>query len=285
MKEIDTLILAGGGVKTISYIGVIRKLEELGKTKNIKTICSVSAGSFIGLFLILGLKSYEMKNVMFKVSFRKLKDFKLANFIQHYGLDSGDHLMNFLENILESKGYSKTITFLELYTKTNIKFDVLATNLTTYTNTIFNYKNTPDLSIISAIRMSMSIPFVFTTRSFKDQIHVDGGLVNNYPINLYSDNLNAVLGLKLMSQGELSTKPVNATIDSFESFIQNVFACYMVQKEKGSEKYKDNTIYIDVSEITGTVNFELSILKRKQLIEIGYNSATNFFDDLNKNEF
>ena len=52
MGKIDTLVLSGGGVKGIAYVGVFKKLREL--KVEIKEICSVSVGSMMGLLYVLG---------------------------------------------------------------------------------------------------------------------------------------------------------------------------------------------------------------------------------------
>lgn len=47
---------------------------------------------------------------------------------------------------------------------------------------IFNYANTPDLTIHRATRIAMSIPYLYQDLEHEDEAHIDGGCVNNYPM-------------------------------------------------------------------------------------------------------
>jgi NTE family protein len=283
--KINTLVISGGGIRAISYLGVFKKLEELQKNNtqfeiNIKTLCAVSAGSLIGLLYILGYNAVEMHDEVLGLKLQNMKDIKFINFISKYGLDSGANLISALEGLIIKKGFNKNVTFLELYNKTGIDFQVMATNLNKYCFTRFNFLNTPEVLVTDAIRMSISIPFIFTINKYQNDIHVDGGLIDNFPIKLFEDCLDNVLGIKLVSHGELTSHIVNEKIDDIESYIYHALSCYMIQKEKQttmSEKYQAHTIFIHTENITQTVNFSLSPNDKKKLIDIGYRAADNYF--------
>jgi predicted acylesterase/phospholipase RssA len=75
---IDTLVFSGGGMKCTSFIGVLQKIEELHikdiSKFNIKTICAVSAGTFIALMYILGYTSKEMEKIFYLFDFSKFRE-------------------------------------------------------------------------------------------------------------------------------------------------------------------------------------------------------------------
>lgn len=294
-KRIDTLLCSAGGVRGISFIGVIKKLEEIILQRSemhgldndchlpvidIKRVCGVSVGSMIGLFYTLGYNSFEMSKEIHNVKLDKLKDIKFMNFIGKYGLDSGNSLMNWVESLLVRKGFDKNITFDELYNKTNIDLQVLASNVNKYTLTNFNHDTTPKIKVTEAVRMSISIPFVFTTNKFEGDIYVDGALIDSYPIHLFKDSLDTVLGMKLISNGELPDDKVDEKIENIESFVYHVMACFIVQRDRKttvSEKYKDHTIYINTEGITQTINFSLEPSQKQTLIDVGYKACESFF--------
>ena len=298
-KEITTLLCAGGGVRCISFIGIFKKLEELLKKKieipkiDIKKVAGVSAGSIFGLIYILGYTSREMEEEILHKKLDQLKDIKFMNFINKYGLDSGNNIMLWIESLMVKKEFSGSITFEELFKKTNLDFQVYAANLNKYSFIKFNYESTPKLKVLDAIRMSISIPFMFTINKFdvdkgemcdKGDIIVDGGLVQNYPINLFEDSLDTLLGFKLISNGECDSHDVDEKIDDIESYIYHILACFMVQRERKitmNKDYRDHTIFLETQGITQTVNFGLSPLDKKKLIEIGYQTATKFFENSN----
>jgi NTE family protein len=299
-KEYNIIALGGGGVKGIAYIGVFKKLQELINTRkleeskenfdekkcilpkiNIKTICGVSVGSMFGLTYILGYNYVEMLEEVLTTKFDKFKNIRIMNFLNNYGLDTGENLMNWLGNLMIKKGFDKNITFNEFYEKTKIDFQVMSTNLNKYCYTKFNYSCTPNVKVLDAVRMSISIPFVFTANKYEGNIHCDGGLIDNYPIDLFKDNLENVLGFKLINHGELTNHEINESINDIESYIYHILTCYVVQKEKHTTRlpeYKKCTVYIHTENITHSVNFGLSAIDKTKLIDVGYIAAHNFFN-------
>ena len=100
MKEINILLLSGAGSKCIAYIGVLKKLKELSDEKkiklDIKEICSVSAGSIIGLLYILGYSIDELKDELLLKNLEQLKDIKYTNFFSYFGIDSFKNIISWI---------------------------------------------------------------------------------------------------------------------------------------------------------------------------------------------
>lgn len=296
-KDINTLLCAGGGVRCIAFIGIFKKLEELIKDKvqvpkiEIKTVAGVSAGSIFGLLYILGYTSREMEDEILHKKLDQLKDIKFMNFLNKYGLDSGNNIMLWIESLMVKKEYTGNLTFEELFDKTCKNFKVYAANLNKYSFVEFSNKCTPKLKVLDAIRMSISIPFMFTINKFNVQsselsldgnICVDGGLIQSYPIELFKDSLDTLLGFKLISNGECDSHDVDEKINDIESYIYHILACFMVQRERKitmNKDYREHTIFLDTQGITQTVNFGLSPLDKKKLIDIGYKTANIYFEN------
>lgn len=319
-KEINTLIFSGGGVKGLAYIGILKKIEELSINNkdididnkeididinkkdtdidinkiiypifNIKHICTVSAGSIFGLTYLLKYSSDEITQEVLNKKFERLRNIKFSNLISHFGIDSGNNILLWLENLIINKGYDKDITLKQFYVLNNIQFDIIATNLNKYEYTIFNYLNTPNVKVTDAIRMSIGIPFVFTVVKYdiysdkmgNGDIHVDGGLIESYPIHLFKNNLENVLGFKLLTGKENIYDKKQEDINSIEQYIYHVLSCFASQRNRklmSNEMYKDHTIYIDTKNITSSMNFCLSSSNKKKLIEVGYLAATKYFE-------
>jgi NTE family protein len=300
-KVINTLIISGGGSRGVAYIGLFKKFEEIVKQRNIlteeekkttqlplidiKTVCAVSVGTIFSLIYLLGFTYAEMKEEILLKDLSKLKDIRFTNFLTGYGLDSGNLIINWIESLMMKKNIDKDITLLDLNKLNNIDFQIMATNLNKYCFTKFNYINTPELKVTDAIRMSMGIPFIYTYKNYKEHIHLDGGLISNFPIYLFEDQLDTTLGFKLINNGELEEHVVDYKIDDIENFIYHVLSCYIIQKEKRTtqaEQYKPHVIFIHTENITQTVNFSLSINDKKKLIKLGYDTASKYFDTINE---
>lgn len=284
MKKIDTLCFSGGGAKAVAIAGIFKKLQELQNENkiemNIKEISGVSAGSILGLVYILGYTSTEIEQEIINKKFEDFKDIKYTNFFTTYGIESGKNIIGWIESLISRKGFDKDITFKELYETKSIVFKVLATNLNKYKYTCFDYINTPDVKITQAIRFSISIPFYFCAERYENDIHVDGALIDNYPIKLYKDNLSNVLGIKFINYGEMEHHTVEYKINTLDSFIYNVIYCFLIGKEKETtmhEEYKKHTIYVYTDD-KRSFNFMLTPQEKTDLITLGYNLCTEYFD-------
>jgi NTE family protein len=248
-----------------------------------------------GLMYLLGYTSEDITNEVINKKLDRLKSIKFANLISKFGIDSGNNILLWIETLITKKGYNKDLTLKEFYdlvylnTGKYINFDIIASNLNKYEYTIFNHTNTPNVKITEAIRMSISIPFIFTVTKYdikndkvgeSGDIHVDGGLIENYPIHLFKENLENVVGLKLLSSRE-SSQNKDEDINSIERYIYHVMTCFFSQRDKKismADLYKPHTIYIDIKNITSSMNLGLSSIDKKKLIELGYNAADKYFN-------
>ena len=61
---IHNLLLSGGQIRGLSYIGVLKALEELDLISDVYNICGVSSGSIFALAYCLGFKSHELKSIV-----------------------------------------------------------------------------------------------------------------------------------------------------------------------------------------------------------------------------
>ena len=83
------------------------------------------------------------------------------------------------------------MTFDDLYKERSIELCIVVTNLNLNRATLCHAKTTPDMPIRDAVRMSMSIPIYFqacrysTPGAQHKDIYVDGGVLNNYPLNCF----------------------------------------------------------------------------------------------------
>jgi NTE family protein len=196
----DTLCLSGGGTSGISTLGSLKILENYNfyNYKKINNFYGTSVGSIICFFLIIKYSIDDIINFIDKFNFDNLDQKANAEiFLKNYGLNTGSRLVTIIQTFLYEKFKLKDITFFELYKKTNKNFGVVGTNITKNREELFSYKNTPNMSVIKAIRISISIPFVFTIVEHNNFKYTDGGLVNNFPINYC--NSKTTIGINLVS--------------------------------------------------------------------------------------
>uniref|UniRef100_A0A6C0H752 PNPLA domain-containing protein n=1 Tax=viral metagenome TaxID=1070528 RepID=A0A6C0H752_9ZZZZ len=283
-RDINTLVLSGGGIRGVAYCGAFRKLKELHEigriNLDIKQLMCVSVGCLFGLVFALGYQPQDIEEELISKNFGNLKDISFGNFINKFGADSGKNIITWLETLILKRGMKREINFRELYERTGIKYQVLATNLKTFDWTIFDYIKTPTVPITQAIRYSISIPFVFTAERFDGHILVDGGVINNYPIHLFQDNLDNVLGLKLIARDEPQGRENSTDIVEFDSYVMSVWSCMMVQRERQTgllEQFQPHTIKVHIDEKVQTMDFAMTTGMKQKLIDIGYRAVEEFF--------
>ena len=231
---IDTLIISGGGSKALSAIGTLNHLEKnlRGFNKNIKKYAGSSMGSILIFLLSINYTPDEIYDTFFAQNRNTLLSssgyFNIPyNLIYNYGMFSTDKIMNYISTLAEKKGIDKNITFKELYLKTNKVIVITGTSLNTRNTYYFNYDTTPDIKVIDAIRISISIPFYFTSvdlniienGELKNHRWVDGGLLSNFP--LYYFDICEETGRYIMSYDELS-KNIKTFGISSTSYYSNV---------------------------------------------------------------
>lgn len=283
-SKIDTLVLSGGGMKGLVYAGVFEKLQELivaddpSVKIDIRTVCCVSVGALFGLMWVLGYSSAEMQQEILSRDFTGLKSMKGSNILKRFGFDSGDKVVAWIEEVMAKKHVKKDITLAELFIQTGITLRVVATNVNKYKAVVFDHMKTPKLQVTRAIRMSFGIPFVFTAKRFAGDFYVDGAVVANYPITMF-DSLDTVLGVKIVTFGELPSHAVNERIDGLDAYIYHVLQCFAVQKERNEaqEPYKDSTIFIHAENFPNTINFELEETDKRYLFRLGYQETCRYF--------
>jgi len=269
--EIRTLLLGGGGVKTVSYIGVLKKLCELHAQQtinlNISEIFAVSGGCIIAFLYIIGYTTDEMKEIVLNKNFKECKDVKLGNFINHYGIDSGKNIIKWIKELTIKKSLDPEITFSELFEKTRITFNTITTNLTTCSLSVFNHMHSPNLSVIHAIRMAISIPFLFTVERYDNEIYIDAALLHNCPIDLIAtQKIPTTIAINCKTHNDYVTKIV-----SLEQYIYKVFRCLFKRKNIVNPGHIQ---YIEIKTDINTINFSLSKKEKLKLIQIGYDTTS-----------
>lgn len=264
---IKNLVLAGAQLKGISYIGVLKALEELNLLDNIENILGVSSGSLFGLGICLGFCSKDLEHMIMELALENLKDFQTDSVFKlfyTYGLDSGDKITKLVKVILRKKTGNEDITFKDLHSKfPKIKIIIGGSNLTNNCVEFFSVDNTPDMPVYLAIRISTCFPLVFEKVDYNDNIYLDGGLLSNYPID-YFDNTNETLGVCTTTQNQNSSN-----ISSFDKYIVKIIYLLSSQLERYiSEKYKERTIKLVLNYKIDSIDFSQDI--KKYLINEGY---------------
>lgn len=269
-KEI--LILSGGGVKGIAHIGALYGLEELGYLNKFKIIAGSSVGALIGGLFVCGYKPSEMLKFIKNFDLDSLKNLNILDVLKNYGLDNGLRLSHVIKKLIEAKGYNEKITLKELYNKTKKKLIITTVCVNNKNICYMSHESYPDLPLYLAIRMSTSIPLFYAPVKYNNNYYIDGGCIDNYPIHLFNDKINKVLGLYLIEDSSDIHYDNYNNIENLEDYLMIVFECIMkglrANSTRGFDKF---TINIKINE--SFTNFNISDKKKDKIFNIGYKTV------------
>jgi predicted acylesterase/phospholipase RssA len=290
IKKYNTLVLCGGGSKCIAFCGGLKLLEELKMLKDIKKIIGTSAGALLALLLVLGYNIKEIDEEINKLTNDRI--FGTSNNISitsipnviynlwyYNGINDGEEFSNYLKDLFIRKGICFNITFKELYEKYKKNLMMVSTRLDDNSIYAFNYKKTPNIPVIIGLRASTCIPLLFRPIIIKKKYYLDGGLKNNFPINLLSKN-DIAIGLKLDVDYNYDLNILN-NMNKSNNFIwymgkilETLFSNSWVD-EKYIRKIRDIDIFTIIVPNINFIDFNLDCYMKQLLRNIGYDTLHN----------
>lgn len=139
----------------------------------------------------------------------------LLAFIERGGWYSADPFVAWLKHRLDTGEFNgrprrfSGMTLAEFYRATGCDLTLIAADVTAGMMLVLNHRTAPDLPVVWATRMSMSVPLLweevvwrpewgrYRGRDLAGHAIVDGGLLSNFPIELYlstAPQVTAVMG-------------------------------------------------------------------------------------------
>lgn len=217
------LVLCGGGAKGAAHIGALKVLER--ENVPIDMIVGTSMGAIIGGMYSLGYDATQLDSIISNcdwgyllsnntqrrntsftskltdkkcqivVPFGSIKKRKrrgnpsVASLLPG-GLVNGQNVLNLMNGL--AVGYQDSISFKEL----PIPFACVAMNLATGDEVILQEGLLP-----LSLRASMAIPAFFSPVTINGDVLVDGGVVNNFPVDIAKRmGADIVIGIDVQSE-------------------------------------------------------------------------------------
>lgn len=204
--DIENLVFCGGGAKIFAHVGVWKALNEA----NIRPtrFAGSSAGAIMALMCYLGYSAEEITEL-----FKNFKQEHLVQFdIDLNGLSDSHSLKAALDY-----GIAKRVT--QIVEKYNIPYPqgkitfstlenlrqqfpdcglgkeliVTATNKKLRQTSYFSLERTPDMEVSEAVKTSSLFPVVFRHNLIDGEEHNDGGVLSNFPTEVFSDDHSTLL--------------------------------------------------------------------------------------------
>lgn len=218
------LVFKGGGIRGIAYIGALEVIEEQGILPGIERVAGTSAGAISAFLVSLRLPVSKILERFSTLDFRKIpqastrkkkfpfslsdslpislpvhlpvdlpsEEEKLYRMIRSYGLYSSSYFYQWLRSVVADYcDGNANATFADFHERGFRDLYIVVANLNKHQGEIMSYRDTPQVCVADAVRMSMSIPLYFEALRFdglkfgKGDYYVDGGVYNNYPIKIF----------------------------------------------------------------------------------------------------
>ncbi len=252
-RPLVALVLSGGGAKGMAHIPVIKKIEELGIP--IDMVVGTSMGAIVGSLYSIGYSTEQMDSLVRvqdwtyvlsdnvkrnrQLLSKKLKDSKyIVNFsfdkvpkdiVASGGVVKGKNLKTLFSELMYA--YPDSINFNNLPTP----FACVSTDLATG-----NQVNFHNGKLATAVRASMSIPAAFSPVRIDSLVLVDGGLVDNFPVDIARQmGADYVIGVDV---SDPLLKPYE--IDGMSKVFAQVIT--LVCNNKKTENVLDTDVYIHI---------------------------------------
>ena len=206
------LVMEGGGIRGIAYGGALLELEQRGVLRDLQRVGGTSAGAIQAALLAVGYSAQEIIDVVNATPVQRLNDGRFIFFggthrlIKEYGWYRGDEFSTYLGELVARKTKNAHLTLGELHALAQREpgryrdLYTTGTNLTRQRVQVFSFETTPTMRVADAVRISMSIPLYFRAVLLDAdnqvitgtpapgqpvQVLVDGGLLANYPVDLF----------------------------------------------------------------------------------------------------
>lgn len=204
------VVLGGGGAKGVAHIGVLRVLEEAGIP--IDYVAGTSMGAIVGGLYAVGYTPAEIDSMVLHQDWTMLLSDRVTRTSLSFpekenseryilslpfginkkdrvisGMIKGQNLQNLFSNL--TIGYHDSIDFNNL----NIPFACVAVDVVDGKDYVFREGSLP-----LAMRASMAIPAVFAPVRLDSMVLVDGGLNDNFPVDVALDmGADIIIGVDL----------------------------------------------------------------------------------------
>ena len=280
------IVLSGGGAKGMAHIGVLKVLEKAGIP--IDYITGTSIGSIVGGLYAIGYNAQALDSIVRAQDWgyvitdkenlrdQSLSDRKKQNTYLFStsisvnkrdpnagGIIKGKNLAELFQNLCV--GYTDSLDFSH---DLMIPFACVATNIMDNSEVVFHGGRLPQ-----AMRASMAIPAAFSPVRMGDMVLVDGGLKNNYPVDVAR-----AMGADIVIGITLSGKPKKAEdVTGTMSIVGQIIDVNCVNKYDENIAISDLHMNVDPRQYS-TASFSATAID--SLIRYGEEEAMAHWDEI-----
>ncbi|MFC6999604.1 patatin-like phospholipase family protein [Rufibacter roseus] len=230
--------LSGGGARGVAHLGVLKALQEIGVVPDV--ISGVSSGAIAAAFVAAGYTPDEVLKL--------INDLSLSRLIKP-SLNRGLLNSKALSSIF--KEHLSDLKIEELDTKLIISALDLVQGVTIYYT---------EGDLAEALVASSSVPVVFKPVSQGKKLMVDGGLINNLPVECLQGECDKIIGVHV--------NPIHhsTNIDSIKQVTERIFHLAINENVRHRVQFCD--LYLEPPKLMDYHVYGID--KTNEVFEIGY---------------
>lgn len=282
------IALSGGGIRGIAHAGVLKALEDNGIKVDI--IGGTSSGSMIAMLYASGYSPSHIYRLFKKYS-KDIVEINTKPIIKSYmlnkkitlkGLKTGNSVERLFDEVINKQG---------IYKMKDIKMPVVIPTVDLMNCKEYIFTNNPpedkekyitDISVGKAIRASSSFTAVFSPCEYKEHAFIDGGALDNIPIEeVKKQGADIVIGVKFNS--EEITKDSNImdmTMKTIDIMGEKISENNLKQANYILNVYTDKTGLLDIDKLDSCYKYGYNAVienldKIKEVVD-----GTNFYPSL-----
>lgn len=180
------LAFGPGAMGFFAYMGAVSALSDMNALTDLESIAGASAGSILGFLFILSKGDTKwMVDYSLTVPVKTIMKPNIKVLLKSYGLISTKKIRRVFEDLTRVLTGKSDITFKELYDHWPIRFHVSACCIDLHTTHYFSVDTAPTMSVLDAVCMSVSIPFLFQSVRYGPWHYIDGGALEDSPCGPY----------------------------------------------------------------------------------------------------
>lgn len=279
--------LSGGGALGLAHIGVIRYFEE--HHIPIDDIAGTSMGGLVGGLYAVGMDSKQMTGVVQEADWNALLS-PNPRFIDQPAVDKqewnrtfGDLTLRFGKRFALPAGLNPGEALSLLLSRTTLaysnlnSFDELPTPFRCVATDLISGEAVvlKKGSLAQAMRATMSIPAIFTPVKMDGMVLVDGGILQNIPVEV----VRGMGSQKVIAVALETPAAKQEQLKSLSDVLRQTVSVAIAQNERRSLASADLVISVDTKRFSGT-----EYLRWKDIIQAGYLAAQAKAAELEKFE-
>jgi predicted acylesterase/phospholipase RssA len=263
----SVLVISGGGQSGWEMLGAISIIQEDARIFDV--YIGTSVGGILAALCSVGFRAVDLFEVLQYVDISNKPS--IVRCVEEFGLCNSRAIMSAVQRLLEEKcGPDPTFHACKqrFHTDLVITGVCLSTNQTEY----FKWDTHPDMKIMDALQITCAVPVIFVPVKHNDNLYVDGGLGDNFPIEYAIRTYNhadSIVGV--------CVRHAPLQIKCFSTYLQAIIGFLTERNHKQQQYENDNQvsiIHIEKS-ITHVMSMFQNMENKHQLFENGKKTVKN----------